>query len=356
MYAQYNAVLRGSAAAGSTAYSATLHLITSALRKLSRIALPPPGGVVYRGNGNMALPADFFAKDAQGCAGGVECAFMSTTPDINVALGYAGLHEGKELPTLFEIKVDKTSVGGDLTDFSQFEKEKELLYAALANLEIIGEPRLEEHEGKKLSVLEIRLTVNQRSKTVEAAMRARLDFLVKQASSMWWDVRHFAKKWGVLETLAREIQDMQVVLNSTATAADAAALNDNLEFGDAFERLIDAAEEQRVGMSESLWKRGEEARVNGAREEAAGMFECAIAARGPDLCARSKENSDRVLAWRRELMEWRGGGEGGEAGGGDDREQRAKDKSNLASDLDDQGEYEEALTLYHQALELYTEV
>ena len=31
---------------------------------------------------------------AQGCAGGVECALMSTSPDRNVALGYSGVLAG----------------------------------------------------------------------------------------------------------------------------------------------------------------------------------------------------------------------------------------------------------------------
>ena len=100
MYVKYNAVLRGFAAKGSTTYSATVHLICSALQKLSRISPPPPGLLVYRGNGGMAMPADFLERDQQGCSGGVECALMSTTPDRDVALGYSGLHAGKELPTL----------------------------------------------------------------------------------------------------------------------------------------------------------------------------------------------------------------------------------------------------------------
>ena len=100
MYVQYNAVMRGLAAAGSTTYRATIHLICSALRKLSRISQPPPGLLLYRGCGGMALPAAFLEPDEQGCTGGTELALMSATPDKSVALGYAGLDTGKELPTL----------------------------------------------------------------------------------------------------------------------------------------------------------------------------------------------------------------------------------------------------------------
>ena len=52
---------------------------------------------LYRGNGGMALPRDFFELDEQGCAGGTECTLMSTTPDRSEALGYVGVNTGKEL-------------------------------------------------------------------------------------------------------------------------------------------------------------------------------------------------------------------------------------------------------------------
>ena len=100
MYMIYNPVLRGTSKKGDCNFCATLHLVGSALLKRSRISPPPPGMVLYRGNGGMALPEDFFKLDEQGCAGGTECAFMSTTPDRSVALEYSGVNKGKELPTL----------------------------------------------------------------------------------------------------------------------------------------------------------------------------------------------------------------------------------------------------------------
>jgi hypothetical protein len=99
MFVKYNEVLRDKSNKGGTKYCATLHLVCSAVMKRSRIS-PPPPGLLYRGNGDMALPPDFFEPDEQGCAGGTECAFMSTTPDRSVALEYSGVNKGKELPTL----------------------------------------------------------------------------------------------------------------------------------------------------------------------------------------------------------------------------------------------------------------
>ncbi len=74
---------------------------------------------------------------------------MSTTPKREVALGYSGLAAGKELPTLFEIEVDKFSIGANIAWLSQFEGEEEILYAPLTYLEIIAKPQLVQHEGKE---------------------------------------------------------------------------------------------------------------------------------------------------------------------------------------------------------------
>jgi hypothetical protein len=78
---------------------------------LALITPPPPDLTLYRGTGNMALGPAFFARDEQGCAGGVELAIMSATPDREVAMGYAGAEAGKEptkdLPTLYIIPVEQ---------------------------------------------------------------------------------------------------------------------------------------------------------------------------------------------------------------------------------------------------------
>ena len=81
MYVKYNAKLRGFYSHIMCSFSATIYLICSALRKLSRITEPPPGLILFRGNGGMALPIDFLEQDEQGFAGGVECALMSATPE-----------------------------------------------------------------------------------------------------------------------------------------------------------------------------------------------------------------------------------------------------------------------------------
>jgi len=186
---------------------------------------------------------------------------MSATPDRSVALGFSGVNRGKDLPTLFEIEVGKTSIGADISWLSQFEEEREYCLPPLTHLQVVGTPRLEDHQGQQLSILRMRLTVNQRSKTVEQA---------------------------------------------------------------------------------------EAARGRGEADAAATLFEKAIDARGRGLCADDKQGRDRIVAMRRVLMEVRGGGR--------EKWEQARAKYGLASDLNDQNAFEEALALYQEALELFTEV
>jgi len=169
-----------------------MHVIISGLCKLSRVTMPPPGLIVYRGNGGMALPGDFLEPDEQGFAGGVEYALMSTTPDRSVALGYSGAETGKDLPTIFEIEIGKASIGADISFLSQFEGEREYLYPPLTHLQIVGMPRLETHNGQPLPIVRMQLTVNQRSKTVEQAERSRKDSLGQLVSELASAPRHWA--------------------------------------------------------------------------------------------------------------------------------------------------------------------
>ena len=248
----------------------------------------------------------------------------------------------------FEILVGKTSIGADISWLSQFFGEKEFCYKPLTHLQLVVEARLEEHNGKQLSILQMKLTVNQRSTTVEQAEVARKDFLTQLASSLEWDVRHWAKRQELLERLAPEIEDMRAALQAVVAEVEASKLNDNEHFGAVFGRVIEVSEEKRQELAESVWQDGEAARGRGKADAAAALFEKAIDARGRGLCADDKQGRDRIVAMRRVLMEAKGGEE--------DKEQQAWAKSALASDLDDQGEFEEALALYQEALELFTEV
>ena len=74
------------------------------------------------------LPEGFFTADEDGLRGGIEYGFTSTTPDREVAMGYA---KGKA-STVFEARMGMIDRGADISWLSQFEKEKEVLHRSLA--------------------------------------------------------------------------------------------------------------------------------------------------------------------------------------------------------------------------------
>jgi len=140
-------------------------------------------------------------------------------------------------------------------------------------------------------------------------------------------------------------------------ATDARMLNENTAFAEAFGRVLGTSEDDRVSLVETVWEYGLQARERGEVKEAVMLFEAAIDGRGKGLCDDNKEGRDRVVDMRGKLLALRGEAEG--AGGVEDDYNKlkvAKDKYDLASDLDDRGDYDEALALYGEALVLRTEV
>jgi hypothetical protein len=96
------------------------------------------------------------------------------------------------LPTLYVIRVGKTAIGARIEDVSQFKNEVEYVYPPLTLLEPVNEPELS-LDGK-LSVVHLKITVNQRSTTVEDAEQDRRRFLTRLANSQQWDAKHWARK------------------------------------------------------------------------------------------------------------------------------------------------------------------
>ena len=103
----------------------------------------------------------------------------------------------------------------------------------------------------------------------------------------------------------------------------------------------------RGDVVEALWQEGEQEADAGLTDAAVHRFEQAVDA-AVKLCADSKELGDRIVAMRRQVAKATDGGE--------DKREQAKSKFELASDLQDQGAFDEALALYQEAIELLTEV
>ena len=338
LFAAYNRVQRGFAKDGDTLYTTTAHLIKSGIFKLAMITAPPADLTLYRGTGNMALGPDFFKRDAQGFAGGVELGFMSATASRQVALEFAGMEaeEGKDatkqLPTLYVIDVGKMSIGANIADISQFEGEEEFVYPMLTRLELTKEPELS--PDGKLSLIHLKLTVNQRSTTVEDAEQARRRFLTRLAHSLQWSLRNWARqRAGLTERLRPQIVGVLRRLLDEVRGAELAVLNTNEGYGQVFERIMRIWEEAlRQEVVEALWQDGEQQadkvdQANaGCAEAAVRRFDQAIDA-ARKLCADSKEVRDRVVEMGRVKMLLTGGGK--------DQKKDADAKFALAKDLQD---------------------
>ena len=76
-------------------------MLNSTVVKLSKLTRAAP---VYRGTSNGVLPKTFWEKNEQGVRGGVDAAFMSTTRDRSVAVGYAS----GATPMIFEMQQGAT--------------------------------------------------------------------------------------------------------------------------------------------------------------------------------------------------------------------------------------------------------
>ena len=180
MYMKYNAVLRGlgeeglpkvqkkvlfeemKRLCGDSRYVTTLHCISSAIVKLSRLAKPQ---TVYRGLAGRVLPSEFWLGQGHG---GVDFAVLSTTADHEVAMEYAKAKEKEAASCVMEVKMGMIDRGADLSWLSQYPHEREITFPPYTGLEVLG-TRV---EGSVL-VVELRLNVNLMSPTIEAAVSKR---------------------------------------------------------------------------------------------------------------------------------------------------------------------------------------
>ncbi len=162
MYKLYNSVLR---ARQRGAYVTTLHAINSAILKLAR---QTKACTVYRGVNGGVLPSEFWEENEHGVRGGVDLAFMSTTTERGVALGYMAQGKATAARMLFEIRMGMIDRGADVAHLSQFPGENEILFAPLTGLEVASAPR---DEGDVL-IVELRLSCNMHDMTIEQVRRS----------------------------------------------------------------------------------------------------------------------------------------------------------------------------------------
>ena len=99
-------------------YTTTVHVLVSAVLKLSKTTKGPPGRRVYRGLGGMVLDEKWFKSNERNTRGGVELGFLSTTLNQSTALEYSGVKKGRGI--VLEIDVGAIDCGADLKELSQY--------------------------------------------------------------------------------------------------------------------------------------------------------------------------------------------------------------------------------------------
>ena len=86
---------------------------------------------------------------------------MSTTLEREIAMGYAK-GDGSRMGIVIEVQQGMVDRGADVEWLSQYPSEREILFAPLTGLEVIGK----KVEGQVL-VVNVRLNVNMMSQTIE---------------------------------------------------------------------------------------------------------------------------------------------------------------------------------------------
>ena len=138
MFQKYNAVLRAKTKddflvglwrkqCGKNTYATTIHAISSAVIKLSKLS---KAGKVYRGVCYGRFPDKFWVPDEMGVKGGVEFGFSSTTRERPQAVHYAnggGNAPSGEAKTILEMQMGMIDRGADIAWLSQYPHEKECL-------------------------------------------------------------------------------------------------------------------------------------------------------------------------------------------------------------------------------------
>ncbi len=215
-FARYNAALRqwpeevfAELKAAGNLFATTIHVLVSAIIKLSRQTKFPEGTRLYRGiGGRIALPARFCRADPQGRKGYVELGFMSTTSDRATALQYSGVNEARPAPTVLVIEVQALDRGASIKEFSQYPGEEEVLFIPMSFLASDGAGQLEVTANGVVNVVGVRVNINLSASTVEELVErkkrghlASFRFLI---SDLGLALRRIAEEGGAEERLSRD--------------------------------------------------------------------------------------------------------------------------------------------------------
>ena len=175
-------------------YTTTIHVINSCIVKLGKLTQAKP---VYRGMSWRIFPEQFWKKNAEGVMGGVEYAFMSTTPDRSVAEQYSQDKYG----IIVEMPQGMIDRGAEIAWLSQYPHEVEILFAPLAGLEA-REMRVDSHplNGSHIIVVTMRVSINLTAPTIEQVVAKRRKICENMGNGLLMEMRSTLNKKGSSET------------------------------------------------------------------------------------------------------------------------------------------------------------
>ena len=145
-------------------YTTTLHAINSAIIKLGKLT---KANKVYRGISGMALPDEFWKPNEFDVRGGIESAFMSTTLEREVAMGYAA-GDGSQMGIVLEMQQGMVNRGADISWLSQYPHEREILFGPLTGIEVLGT-----RNDSLAVVIECAFSINLSALTLEQVVSKR---------------------------------------------------------------------------------------------------------------------------------------------------------------------------------------
>merc|ERR1719203_275687 len=127
--------------------------------------------------------------------GGIEYGFMSTTANREVAMTYAK-GDGKSVGIVFEIKLGMIDRGADLEWLSQYPHEKEICMPPLTGLEVQGT-----YVDSSVLVVDVRLSVNLVSLTVEQVIAKRKQVVINMLENLKIELQAFMSRYNEEQTL-----------------------------------------------------------------------------------------------------------------------------------------------------------
>lgn len=206
MYEKYNVVLQGVHAESlqrlrkkhrelcmGNRYTNTIHALSSALVKLSKVLKPLK---VYR-RLNGGLPERWNSTEGR-LRGWVQLSFLSTTADHAAAMKCPESSSGAECGIVLEINLGPSDRGADVSGLSQYPHEHEVLLPPWLGLEV-ADTRIED----SLLVLEVRLHWDFMPKTVEQVSRRKHKMVTDMCLELARDFRRDIKQ--KMEVLQKEL-------------------------------------------------------------------------------------------------------------------------------------------------------